>query len=80
MEEGKNAANRELFSGLGRPNLILKTPRIKNGRAVIFELKTARQFQDMQSGCQEALEQIRQKKYQEGLRQEGLYGKTHECE
>ena len=62
-------SNRE--AGVGRADLILKTPRIRRGRAVILELKAVKRFQDMEKGCQEALMQIEKKKYKEELQQEG---------
>ncbi len=62
-------SNRE--AGLGRADLILKTPRIRKGRAVILELKAVQKFQEMEKGCETALRQIDEKKYQEELRQEG---------
>ncbi len=62
-------SNRE--TGLGRADLILKTPRIRKGRAMILELKAVKRFQDMEKGCQEALMQIEKKKYKEELQQEG---------
>ncbi len=62
-------SNRE--TGTGRADLILKTPRIRKGRAIILELKTTKRFQDMEAGCKDALWQIEEKKYWEGLEQEG---------
>ena len=62
-------SNRE--AGLGRADLILKTPRIRKGRALILELKTVKRFQEMEKGCREALAQIEKKKYKEELQQEG---------
>ncbi len=62
-------SNRE--SGEGRTDLILKTPMIRNGRAVILGLKAAKAFGDMEALCKAALAQIEEKKYEEGLRQEG---------
>lgn len=62
-------SNRE--AGVSRADLILKTPRIRRGRAVILELKAVKRFQDMEKGCQEALMQIEKKKYKEELQQEG---------
>ena len=62
-------SNRE--SGEGRSDLILKTPRIRNGRAFVLELKTAKTFGGMEDKCREALAQIEEKKYEESLRKEG---------
>ena len=61
-------SNRE--SGTGRPDLILKTPGLK-GRAILLELKTARSYRDMDSLCDTALSQIRDRRYREGLQEEG---------
>lgn len=62
-------SNRE--AGLGRADIILKTPRIRNGRAIVLELKAVKNFRDMEKGCEEALRQIEEKKYKEELMQEG---------
>jgi len=62
-------SNRE--SGEGRTDLILKTPRIRNGRAFILELKSAKTFSEMETLCQTALDQIEERKYEEGLQKEG---------
>jgi len=62
-------SNRE--NGSGRPDLILKSPRIRNGRAFILELKTAKNFGEMETLCEEALEQIESRKYEAELRNEG---------
>lgn len=62
-------SNRE--TGLGRADIILKTPRIRDGRAIVFELKAVKKFADMEAGCEEALRQITEKKYEEELREDG---------
>ena len=62
-------SNRE--SGLGRADLILRTPRIRRGRAVILELKVAKDYADLEQGCEAALRQIEEKRYREELEQEG---------
>ena len=62
-------SNRE--SGNGRPDLIFKTKRIRNGRAMILELKRASSFNEMETKCDEALQQIEDRKYETGLRNEG---------
>lgn len=62
-------SNRE--AGLGRADIILKTPRIRRGRAIVLEVKAVKNFRDMEKGCAAALRQIEEKKYLEELRQEG---------
>ena len=61
-------SNRE--SGEGRTDLIMKESRFR-GRAVIFEIKTAKEFSEMEEKCREALQQIEDRKYEEELRREG---------
>lgn len=61
-------SNRE--SGEGRTDLIMKESRFR-GRAVIFEIKTAKEFSEMEKKCSEALQQIEDRKYEEELRREG---------
>jgi len=63
-------SNRE--SGLGRPDILLKTPSVR-GMAVVIEIKAVKEFVKMREGCQAALEQIQARKYEESLRTEG-YG------
>lgn len=62
-------SNRE--SGLGRADLILRTPRIRRGRAVILELKVVKSYGDLERGCEAALLQIEEQRYREELKQEG---------
>ena len=70
-QNGKYRIQSNWETGLGRADLILKTPRIRKGRAVIFELKAVKGFPEMEQGCQEALDQIKSLRYQEELRIEG---------
>lgn len=71
---GRNSKYRVLSNreaGLGRADIILKTPRIRKGRAIVMEIKAVKDFGDMENGCAAALRQIEEKKYLEELRQEG---------
>lgn len=61
-------SNRE--SGNGRPDIILKYPSVK-GKAILFELKVADSYKDLEQKCDEALEQIVQQKYEFQLKEEG---------
>ena len=61
-------SNRE--SGEGRTDLIMKESRFR-GRAAIFEIKTAREFDQMETKCREALAQIEEKGYETELKKEG---------
>ncbi len=69
FEEYEVLSNRE--SGSGRPDLMLKTRRIRGGRAIILELKAAQRFDQMEEKCREALGQIEKQNYEAGLREEG---------
>ena len=62
-------SNRE--SGNGRPDLILKTSRIRKGRAFIIEVKVADTFSGMEDCCGKALAQIEDRNYAAALREEG---------
>ncbi|MBQ8562985.1 MAG: PD-(D/E)XK nuclease domain-containing protein, partial [Firmicutes bacterium] len=62
-------SNRE--SGAGRPDILLKTPRIRNGRAMILELKVSDTFAAMEERCAEALQQAKNRNYAAALRNEG---------
>lgn len=63
------SSNRE--NGIGRTDITMKTPFIRNGLAVIFELKVVKNFREMEEGCQEALKQVETRQYEAGLRSEG---------
>ena len=61
-------SNRE--SGNGRPDIVLK-PYDELKPTVILELKHVKRYPQMESGCEEALKQIAEQKYEEGLLEEG---------
>ena len=61
-------SNREF--GNGRPDILLKYPSVR-GKAVIFEIKVAHTYHELEQKCDEALRQIDEQKYEEPLRQEG---------
>ena len=62
-------SNRE--QGLGRPDIVLKTPGIRNGKAMILELKIAGTYEEMENRCREALDQIEKQQYASTLLEEG---------
>ena len=62
-------SNRE--SGFGRYDLILKTQRIRQGKAIIIELKVANSINELEKGCTKALEQIEKLHYDSDLLSEG---------
>ncbi len=64
-------SNRE--AGDGRPDIILYPERPKDP-AMIFELKVRKKFNEMESGLKEALAQIKEKKYAEGILEDGYIG------
>ncbi len=61
-------SNRE--SGKGRPDILVRYPSVR-GKAVILEIKAAKTYQELEKKCDEALSQIEEQKYEEGLRREG---------
>ena len=61
-------SNRE--SGKERPDILVRYPSVR-GKAVILELKVAKTYQELEKKCDEALRQIEEQKYEEGLRREG---------
>lgn len=67
----RRESDRESGSGNGRSDISLKTKRIRNGRAIILEVKVADRFQDMERKCEEALRQIEDNRYEYDLRDEG---------
>ena len=64
-------SNRE--SGDGRPDIILYPDRPKDP-ALIFELKARKKFNEMDAGLNEAFDQIKEKKYAEGVIEDGYIG------
>ena len=61
-------SNRE--SGNGRPDILVRYPSVR-GKAVVLEIKVAKSYQELEKKCEEALRQIEEQKYEEGLRREG---------
>ena len=64
-------SNRE--EGNGRPDIVLYPHRPKD-KAIIFEVKARKKFNEMQDGLEEAYRQIREKKYEEGILDDGYIG------
>ena len=64
-------SNRE--EGLGRPDITLYPDRPKDP-AIIFEVKTRKKFNEMQAGIEEALDQIRDQRYAQGILDDGYIG------
>ena len=57
-------------SGRGRPDILVRYPSVRE-KAVILEIKVAKTYRDLEKKCNEALRQIEEQKYEEGLRREG---------
>ena len=64
-------SNRE--AGDGRPDIILY-PEGRKDPAYIFEIKVRKKFNEMDDGLQEAFDQIRDKRYEDGILEEGFAG------
>ena len=64
-------SNRE--EGDGRPDIVLY-PNRPTDPAIIFEIKIRRKFNEMQDGIREAFDQIRDKRYEEGVLDDGYMG------
>ena len=64
-------SNRE--TGDGRPDIILYPNRPKDP-AYIFELKVRKKFNEMDDGIKKAFEQIKEKRYEDGVLEEGYIG------
>lgn len=61
-------SNRE--SGIGRYDIVMRYPSAR-GKAVIMEVKMADTFDELEAGCDKALKQIEDKKYDAELRADG---------
>ncbi len=64
-------SNRE--EGMGRPDITLYPDRPKDP-AILFEVKTRKKFNEMDDGLSEAYKQIRDRKYEEGILDDGYVG------
>ena len=64
-------SNRE--EGDGRPDVALYPLRPKDP-AILFELKVRKKYNEMEDGLEEAFEQIREKRYEEGVLEDGYLG------
>ena len=64
-------SNRE--EGDGRPDIVLY-PDNPTDSAIIFEIKRRKNFNEMEAGLREAYDQIRDKKYEEGVLEDGYMG------
>lgn len=74
VEETNFAAREELEeSGTGRPDILMKTHAIRGGRAIILELKTVKDFHQIEDACRAALKQIEERDYAASLQAEGYH-------
>jgi len=64
-------SNRE--EGDGRPDIVLY-PNHPKDPAILFEIKVRKKFNEMEDGLQEAYDQIRDRKYEEGVLEDGYAG------
>ena len=64
-------SNRE--AGDGRPDIVLY-PLNPTDPAILFELKIRKKYNEMNAGLEEAFAQIRDKKYEEGILEDGYNG------
>ncbi|MBQ8946730.1 MAG: AAA family ATPase [Lachnospiraceae bacterium] len=64
-------SNRE--EGIGRPDIVLYPDRPKDP-AIIFEVKVRKKFNEMEDGLDEAYNQIKDRRYEEGVLEDGYLG------
>ncbi|MBR1627840.1 MAG: PD-(D/E)XK nuclease domain-containing protein [Lachnospiraceae bacterium] len=64
-------SNRE--EGDGRPDIVLY-PENPEDPAILFEIKVRKSFAEMRGGIEEAFEQIRNRRYEEGILDDGYNG------
>ena len=64
-------SNRE--EGIGRPDIVLYPKRAKD-QVYLFELKVRKEFERMKDGLEEAIRQIHEKRYREGILSDGYTG------
>ena len=68
---GKYLIKSNWESGLGRYDLVLKTKRIRKGRAIILEFKVTDNINGLEKGCMDALGQIEKLHYDSDIIEEG---------
>lgn len=68
---GKYLVKSNQESGLGRADILLRTPSVR-GRAFVIEIKAADNLQSMEKECQAALRQIEDREYRKRLEEEGF--------
>ena len=71
MKDYRARSNRE--EGAGRPDITLY-PENPPDPAYIFEIKTRKKYNEMDDGLREAFEQITEKRYEEGILDDGYAG------
>ena len=71
MKDYDPRSNRE--EGIGRPDIVLY-PQNPTDPAYLFELKVRKKFNEMEDGIQEAFTQIEDRKYEEGILDDGYAG------
>ena len=59
--------------GDGRPDIVLYPDRPRDP-AILFEIKVRKKFNEMEDGLREAYDQIRDRKYEEGVLEDGYAG------
>ena len=58
-------------SGRGRPDIVLRSNKVRGGIAMILELKAVHSVTGMDEGCVRAVRQIEEKNYEAALKNEG---------
>ena len=71
MEDYEPRSNRE--EGIGRPDIVLY-PLNPTDPAYLFGLKVRGKYNEMEGGIQEAIKQIDDKRYEEGILDDGYAG------
>ncbi len=71
MPDYETQSNRE--EGIGRPDIRM-LPLSPKDPAILFEVKARKKFPEMEDGINEAFEQIRTRKYIEGIIDDGFIG------
>ena len=69
--DGRYIINSNIERGFGRTDLTL-TPKDRSKAGYIFEFKVVDSQEDMQKGLDRALDQIKSKKYDENMKNEGI--------
>lgn len=74
LRESTRSLGKLYIGDKGMGECIYGRPNRPKDPAILFEVKTRKKFNEMEDGLQEAYDQIRDRKYEEGILDDGYLG------